>query len=98
MFQVYFCQMSTWKELITANLENIEEDRVRIILEVEGVEIGVMYFERAKKGWNKKPLTQGWTCVDAKVEGLYVYGGDSVTPKELVAWGQQLINEFIPNP
>jgi hypothetical protein len=34
-----------------------------------------------------------WGCVDAKVEGLYVYGGDEITPKDIVAKCQSLIRE-----
>lgn len=86
--------MTTWKEMIIPTVDMLDTDRARIVLEVGEVEIGVLYFERAKKGWTNKPLTNGWTCVDAKVEGLYIYGGDSVTPKELVAWCQVLLNDF----
>ena len=57
--------------------------------------LGILYFEKAKKGWNTKPIRQnGWACVEAKVEGLYVYGGESATPKDLVAWCQQLISAY----
>ena len=94
MFQVYLYDMKTWKEHITPTIELLEEDRVRIILEVGGQELGTLYFEKAKKGWNTKPIRQnGWACVEAKVEGLYVYGGESATPKEIVAWCQELIRE-----
>lgn len=86
--------MTTWKEMIIPTVDMLDTDRARIVLEVGEVEIGVLYFERAKKGWTNKPLTNGWTCVDAKVEGLYIYGGDSVTPKELVAWCQGLLNDL----
>lgn len=73
-------------------MDLIEEDRARVILEVGEVELGVLYFERAKRSWTKKPLTNGWTCVDAKVQGLYIHEGISATPKELVAWCQELIS------
>lgn len=85
--------MTTWKEMIIPTVDMLDTDRARIVLEVGEVEIGVLYFERAKKGWTNKPLTNGWTCIDAKVEGLYIYGGDSVTPKELVAWCQELLEK-----
>jgi hypothetical protein len=84
--------MTKWTDIVIPTIDRLEEDRARIVLEVGGQELGVLYFEKAKKGWTNKPLTQGWTCVDAKVEGLYIYGGESVTPKELVAWCQQQLS------
>jgi len=33
----------------------------------------------------------GWACVDAKVEGLYIAGGDNITPKDIVAHCQGLL-------
>ena len=95
MFQLYLYDMKTWKDILTPTIDVLNEDRVRVVLEVEGIEVGVLYFERAKKGWNTKPIRQnGWACVEAKVEGLYVYGGESATPKELVAWCQELIGSY----
>jgi hypothetical protein len=89
---LYFMGMKSWREYITPELEWLEKDRVRIVLRVEDQELGTLYFEKAKKGWNTKPIQQnGYACVEAKVEGLYVYGGDSITPKEIVAWCQELI-------
>ena len=89
-----FINMTKWKELVVPHIDMLDHDRVRIVLEVGGEELGVLYFEKAKRGWNKKPLTNGWTCVEAKVEGLYIYGGESVTPKELVGWCQTILNEL----
>lgn len=91
--------MTKWRDIIKPTIDRLEHDRVRVVLEaynqefpeIGGVELGVLYFEKAKRGWTKKPLTQGWTCVDARVEGLYIYGGDSITPKEIVSWCQELI-------
>jgi hypothetical protein len=83
--------MTKWTDLVIPTIDRLETDRVRIVLEVENIEIGVLYFEKAKKGWTKKPITNGWACVDAKVEGLYIHEGVSATPKELVAWCQELI-------
>lgn len=85
--------MTTWRDNIKPIIEVLEEGRVRIVLEAYTHEIGVLYFEKAKKGWTNKPLTNGWTCIDAKVEGLYIHGGDGVTPKELVAWCQELLEK-----
>ena len=83
--------MTKWRHIIKPTIVRLEHDRVRVVLEAYNQELGVLYFEKAKRGWTKKPLTQGWTCVDARVEGLYIYGGDSITPKEIVSWCQELI-------
>lgn len=83
--------MTKWRDIIKPTIDRLEHDRVRVVLEAYNQELGVLYFEKAKRGWTKKPLTQGWTCVDARVEGLYIYGGDSITPKEIVSWCQELI-------
>ena len=84
--------MTKWKDLVIPTIDRLDTDKIRIVLEVRGVELGVLYFEKAKRGWTKKPLTNGWTCVDAKVEGLYIYGGENITPKELISWCQELID------
>lgn len=94
---VILINMTKWKDLVIPTIDMLETDRVRIVLEVKGEEIGVLYFEKAKRGWTKKPLTNGWTCVDAKVEGLYIYGGENVTPKELIAWCQEIIGHHENN-
>ena len=36
-----------------------------------------------------------WACVDAKVEGLYIHGGDNITPKDIVAHCQALIKASV---
>ena len=94
MFRVYLYDIMTWKEMVSVQLDWLEEYRVRVILTVEGQELGTLYFEKAKIGWTNKPIIQnGWACVEAKVEGLYVYGGESATPKEIVAYCQELISK-----
>jgi hypothetical protein len=35
-----------------------------------------------------------WACVDAKVEGLYIYGGDNITPKDIVGKCQVIISSL----
>jgi len=84
--------MTKWKDNITPTIDVLEEGRLRITLVAYMQEVGVLYFERAKKGWTNKPITNGWACVDAKVEDLYINGGDGATPKEIVAWCQELIS------
>jgi hypothetical protein len=82
-------------DTLTYQMDQIEEGRIRIVVLLnEEVELGVLYFERAKKSFNRKPIgMNAWGCVDAKVEGLYVYGGDEITPKDIVAKCQSLIRE-----
>ncbi len=47
--------------------------------------VGILYFERAKRSFNRKPVGMDqWLCVDAKVEGLYMRDR-SITPPEVVA-------------
>lgn len=55
---------------------------------------GVLYFERVKVGFNKKPISMNsWACVDAKVEGLYDMGGD-FTPLDILNRCQGLITSY----
>lgn len=85
--------MTGWKELMVPKVEEIEDGRMRVVLSVGEEEVAVLYFEKAKRGFVNKPIIQeGWACVDAKVDGLYNYVGDTMTPKELVSWCQELIS------
>ena len=91
-------------DTLSYDLNEIEEGRIRIVVklneEVEfptggGVELGTLYFEKAKKMFQRKPIgMDAWACVDAKVEGLYVVGGDNITPKDIVAKCQSLISSY----
>ncbi len=74
------------------HIDKIEEGRVRVEITYAGEELGVLYFEKAKKGFTNKPLSMdGWRCVDAKVERLYVHGKTEVTPKDMVATVQEML-------
>jgi hypothetical protein len=78
------------------SMDVLEEDRVRIVVTTLNgqLELGTLYFEKAKRGFLNKPVgMSGWACIDAKVEGLYVKGGDKITPKEIVARCQDLIRD-----
>lgn len=58
------------------------------------VELGTLYFEKAKRTFQRKPIgMDAWACVDAKIEGLYVHGGEHITPKDMVRKCQDLIRE-----
>jgi hypothetical protein len=35
-----------------------------------------------------------WRCVDAKVEGVRVWGGDDISPKDLMVWAQDKVYEY----
>ncbi len=73
------------------NMTEIEDGRIRIIIVQEEKELGTLYFERAKKTFQRKPITMnGWACVDAKINELYEMGGE-ITPKEIVAHCQDII-------
>jgi hypothetical protein len=60
------------------NLERIDEGVIRIIISDMNLnQKGVLYFEKVKSGFNRKPISMNsWACIDAKIEGLYDMGGD----------------------
>lgn len=82
-------------DTLTYDLEVLRDGVIRIVVSINNEkELGSLYFERAKKSFQRKPIgMDSWACVDAKVEGLYVYGGDNITPKEIVRKCQDLIKE-----
>lgn len=82
-------------DTLTYKMDIIEEGRIRIVVLIDDeVELGALYFEKAKKSFQRKPIgMNAWACVDAKVEGLYIYGGENITPKDIVAKCQSLIRE-----
>ena len=77
----------------------IEDGRIRLDVSLSGdfpncggIYLGSLYFERAKKSFQRKPIGMNvWACVDSKIEGLYVHGGEHITPKDIVRKCQQLI-------
>ena len=79
---------------LTYSLTKIEEGRIRVTISVnDQVEMGTLYFEKAKRTFQRKPIgMDSWACVDAKIEGLYQVG-ESITPKEIVAHCQNLIKD-----
>jgi len=79
---------------LTYGLTEIENNRIRITISDDDKEVGTLYFEKAKLKFTNKPLSMGsWACVDAKIEGLYEMGGESITPKDIVKKCQDLIKE-----
>ena len=78
-------------------LSPMDEGVIRIVvLSGDQEELGSLYFERAKKTFQRKPIgMDAWGCVDAKIERLYEYGGDNITPKDIVGKCQELIKEYV---
>ena len=76
------------------DLFQLDNDRVRIVISLYEKELGTLYFEKAKRSFVRKPVTMNeFACVDAKVEGLYIAGGDNITPKDIVAHCQGLLKK-----
>ena len=68
------------------------EDRIRFIISFKEQEVGSLYFEKAKRGFNKKPIgMDAWVCVDAKIERLYEVSDYEIFPKEIVEVCQKMI-------
>lgn len=70
--------------------------------------LGILYFEKAKVGFVRKPIgLNAWACVDANIEGLKVHLAEDdesakngvrisfkeITPKEIVRRCQDKIRE-----
>ena len=71
----------------------MEPDRLRITIRQDNTELGLLYYERAKKTFQRKPIgMNAWGCVDAKIEGLYEANTD-ITPTEVMNKCQELIRE-----
>jgi hypothetical protein len=84
--------MGITMEDLTYDLFQLDDMRIRIVISLYEKELGTLYFERAKRSFVRKPVSMdGWACVDAKVEGLYIAGGDHITPKDIVAHCQGLL-------
>ena len=68
------------------------EDRIRFIITFNEQEVGSLYFEKAKKTFQRKPVSMdAWVCVDAKIEKLYEVSDYEVFPKEIVEVCQKMI-------
>lgn len=82
-------------DTLTYDINVLREGVIRIVVSINNeTELGSLYFEKAKKSFQRKPIgMDSWACVDAKVEGLYVYGGEQITPKDIVRKCQDLIKE-----
>ena len=76
---------------LTYNLMEIEPDRLRVIITKDDIEVGSLYYEKAKRSFNRKPIgMNAWGCVDAKIEGLYE-ADENITPTEVINKCQEVI-------
>jgi len=87
------------RDNIRFNLETLDPNRVMVEVTLfNEMVLGILYFENPKQTWNKKPLlSKKWRCVDAKVEGLYIHGGEDITPKDIIRVCQDLVEEHLAN-
>ena len=77
-------------------MSEVEEGRIRFIISLNEVEMGSLYFEKAKKTFHRKPVSMNsWACIDAKVERLYEMTDYDITPKDIVGKCQSLIREYM---
>ena len=78
--------------VLTYNLTLREEGRIRIVISLnDQVEMGTLYFEKAKRTFQRKPIgMDSWACVDAKIEDDSIFN-EEFTPKQMVGECQELI-------
>ena len=64
--------------MVGLTTDKMDDTKIRIIItDKNHNEKGVLYFEKVKVGFNRKPISMNsWACIDAKIEGLYDMGGD----------------------
>lgn len=80
------------EELIFSK-EMVDDNVIRMVItDKNHIQKGVLYFEKVKVGFNRKPISMNsWACVDAKIEGLYEMGGD-YTSLDILNKCQQIIS------
>jgi hypothetical protein len=80
------------KDLIF-NMEKVDDRLVITITDKEQNHKGILYFERVKAGFNRKPISMNsWACIDSKIEGLYDMGDFSSL--DVLNRCQELIREY----
>ena len=91
-----FLTYTLWyMDKLTYELTHLEQDRIRIVVTMMGgeVELGTLYFEKAKRSFSRKPVGMDqWACVDAKVEDETIFNEDFI-PKDMIGKCQDLIKE-----
>jgi hypothetical protein len=74
-------------------MDRMDDDIIRFIITFNEQEVGSLYFEKAKKTFQRKPVSMdAWVCVDAKIERLYEVSDYEITPKQIVEVCQKMIN------
>lgn len=78
---------------LTFNMEKVDDRIVITITDNDHIHRGILYFERVKAGFNRKPISMNsWACIDSKIEGLYDMG--DFTPLDILNRCQELIREY----
>ena len=73
-------------------MDRMDDDIIRFIITFNEQEVGSLYFEKAKKTFQRKPVSMdAWVCVDAKIEKLYEVVDYEITPKDIVEVCQNMI-------
>lgn len=77
------------------NVDKMDDNKIRItITDKEDNQKGLLYFEKVKVGFIKKPISMNsWACIDAKIEGLYEMGGD-YSSLDILNRCQEIITSF----
>jgi len=76
---------------LSYSLTPLEEGKLRIVINKGDQELGYLYYEKAKKTFQRKPISMGsWACVDAKIEDDTIFNED-FTPKQMVGECQESI-------
>lgn len=90
-----FPDKKTMEDLIF-NIDYVDEGVIRVVISDNNVnQKGVLYFEKVKVGFNRKPISMNsWACVDAKIEGLYDMGGD-YSSLDILNKCQMLLSSFV---
>jgi hypothetical protein len=81
-------------DFITPVIVELENNRIRIDLYSKegGTFLGMLYYERAKNGFLRKPIgLKKMACVDAKIETLFNLF-PQVEPKDVLDYCQSLLS------
>ena len=82
-----------YMDFIVPTVTYLEDNRVRIDLHSKegGIFLGMLYYERAKNGFLRKPIgLKKMACVDAKIETLFKLF-PQVEPKDILDYCQSLL-------
>jgi hypothetical protein len=81
-------------DFITPVIVELENNRIRIDLYSKegGTFLGMLYYERAKNGFLRKPIgLKKMACVDAKIETLFNLF-PQVEPKDVLDYCQSILS------